>query len=243
MSAGTLPKEIIMTTDDINCVLPTHMMAVHGPRPTNEPEAKTKVTLYPVHSLILAAYCAKLPAFPPPEVADPIETPTSRIFTLPTRPLYLHSPQTFSAILEYLYLRSPDILLQRLIPLPIPMVMVHKQEQHASLAQYIGNRLSVPALFCQVSVVHGIWQNTCALGIFDDHLWGVIGFAWKLAVTSLAVATKKPGVFEAYERYERRFVVDNDTEEEESSEEEEEEEEDDNNNNDDNEWTDFLRLL
>ena len=83
--------------------------------------------------------------------------------------------------------------------------------------------------------MHGIWQNTCALGIFDDHLWGVISFAWKLAVTSLAVATKKPGVFEAYERYERRFVVDNDTEEEESSEEEEEEEEDDNNNNDDNE--------
>jgi len=237
MSAGTLPKEIVMTTDDINCVLPTHMMAVHGPRPTNDPEAKTKVTLYPVHSLVLAAYCAKLPAFPPLEVADPVENPTSRQFTLPIRPLYLHSPQTFSAILEYLYLRSPDILLQRLIPLPLPTVMIHKPEEHASLARYIGNRLSIPALFCQVSVVHGIWQNTCALGIFDDHLWGVISFAWKLAVTSLGVATKKPGVFEAYEKYERHFVMDSDTEEEESSEDDEDEgdDEDDEDGDEDDE--------
>lgn len=130
--------------------------------------------------------------------------------------------------------------------------MIHKKDQHASLARFIGTRLSIPALFCQVSVVHGIWQNTCALGIFDDLLWGVISFAWKLAVTSLAVATKKPGVFEAYEKYERHFGLDNETEEEESSEEEEDEEGDEEDEDEDeggeveedeDEWTNFLWLL
>jgi len=219
LGTGSLPKEIAMITDDMECILPTHMMAVHGPRPVNAPEARTKVTLYPVHSLILAAHCAKLPAFPPLEVADPVETPTSQQFTLPIRPLYLHSPKTFPVILEYLYLRSPDILLQRLIPLPLPTIMIEKRDQHASLARFIGTRLSIPALFFQVSLVHGIWQNTCALGIFDDVLWGAINFAWKLSVTSLAVATKKPGVFESYEKYEKQFEMEDETDAEESSEE------------------------
>ena len=67
--------------------------------------------------------------------------------------------------------------------------------------------------------MHGIWQNTCALGIFDDVLWGAINFAWKLSVTSLAVATKKPGVFESYEKYEKQFEMEDETDAEESSEE------------------------
>lgn len=41
--------------------------------------------------------------------------------------------------------------------------------------------------------LHGLWQNVCALGIFDDDLWEAIDVMWQILLTSLAVATGKPG--------------------------------------------------
>ncbi|KAJ3563871.1 hypothetical protein NP233_g8655 [Leucocoprinus birnbaumii] len=204
LSTGTLPREITIIIEDMTSILPTHMMAVHGPRPKNTPEARTKVTLYPVHSLILAAHCANLPAFPAPSGAhtNP-NTPrveaaaNAREIELPVRPLCLHSPKTFPILLEYLYLRRPEVLLRHLVPMSLPTTLVEVPEQHESVARVLGTALSVQGLVTQITIVHGIWQNACALGVFDDELWSAIDFAWKLLLMSLAVATNMPDVLES----------------------------------------------
>jgi hypothetical protein len=40
--------------------------------------------------------------------------------------------------------------------------------------------------------VHGLWQNVCALGIFDDGLWETIDFAWRILLTAIAIGTGNP---------------------------------------------------
>ncbi|KAF5345849.1 hypothetical protein D9756_011213 [Leucocoprinus leucothites] len=198
LSKGTLPREISIIVDDMTSILPTHMMAVHGPRPKNAPEARTKVMLYPVHSLILAAHCAKLPAFPVSSTdLTPQATTTTREIKLPVRPLFLHSPKTFPILLEYFYLKRPEVLLRHLVPMSLPTTLIEQTDHHESVARVLGTALSVQGLIQQITVVHGIWQNVCALGVFDDELWSVIDFAWKLLLMSLAVAANLPDVLES----------------------------------------------
>ena len=45
------------------------------------------------------------------------------------------------------------------------------------------------ALLQHALVVHGLWQNVCALGIFEDDLWDVLDAAWKVLLTGIAVST------------------------------------------------------
>lgn len=199
LSRGTLPREISIIVEDMASVLPTHMMAIHGPPPKNATDSKTKVTLFPVHSLILAAHCAKLPPFPPSntESSSSEANPPSREVELPVRPLFLHSPKTFPILLEYLYLKRTDVLLRHLIPNMLPATPMDKPEQQESFARVLGTKFSVQGLIQHMTIVHGMWQNACALGVYDDELWNVMDLAWKVLLMSLAVCTGKPETLES----------------------------------------------
>lgn len=199
LSRGTLPREITIIIEDMTSVAPTHMLAVHGPRPKDAPEgAKTQVTLFPIHSLILAVHCANLPPFPAPiNHFSTEENPTSREVVLPVRPLFLFSPRTLPFLLEYLYLKRTDALLRHIIPVILPATLIDEPDQYESFARVLGTKFSAVGLLQQITIVHGLWQNACALGVYDDDLWSVIDFAWKLLLMSLAVCTGKSETLES----------------------------------------------
>lgn len=49
-----------------------------------------------------------------------------------------------------------------------------------------------PALLYQAMAVHGLWQNVCALGIFDDELWDMMDLAWEVMLSAVAIAIGSP---------------------------------------------------
>ncbi|KAG6884344.1 hypothetical protein C0993_011978 [Termitomyces sp. T159_Od127] len=53
----------------------------------------------------------------------------------------------------------------------------------------IASGVAIPIILQHSTVVHGLWQNTCALGIFDDGLWEVIDVAWQILLAAVAVGT------------------------------------------------------
>ncbi len=199
LSKGTLPREISIIVEDMTSISPTHMMAIHGPPPKNATDSKTKITLFPVHSLILAAHCAKLPPFPlfNKETSTSSTNLPSQDIVLPVRPLFLHSPKTFPILLEYLYLKRNEVLLRHLIPIMLPASLIEEPDKHESFARVLGNKFSVQGLIQHMTIVHGRWQNACALGGFDDTLWDTMDFAWKLLLMSLAGCTGKSETLES----------------------------------------------
>lgn len=174
-SSSALPKEVPVTVRNAETkVLPTHMLAVHSS--TQPALGARKVTLFPAHSLVLAAHCANLPALPasfstPASSADSSEVQ----LTLPVLPLALPSPETFAPLSSYLYTRRADALLKTLIPL-------------ASNRQSVAD-LSSSTLLAYALKIHGVWRNACALGVHDEKLWKVLDLAWSLCVGSLGKAT------------------------------------------------------
>ncbi|KAG5643326.1 hypothetical protein DXG03_001176 [Asterophora parasitica] len=215
-ASDALPKEIDITVDDITSALPSHMVAIFGPAPrpsASVPHPKRKVTLYPVHSLYLAAHCARLPHFPPTPTESPAVTPgsTSVTYNVPVRPLCLPSPMSYPRLSQYIYTKRSDTLLASLLPtLPTPPpasllhVTVPEEEgtdsapafsKTESLADFtifahaLAQTYTPQALLQHVSVVHGLWQNVCALGIFDDALWEVIDRAWRVLLCAISVGT------------------------------------------------------
>ncbi|KZV87977.1 hypothetical protein EXIGLDRAFT_751933 [Exidia glandulosa HHB12029] len=128
---------------DSRTQLPTHMLAVHAKQPklhtsrSGQPQLKRKVTLFPVHDLVLVAHCANLPTLPPSgsqllSEPQPQEQPAAAAgaadeasetapaapisLKLPVVPLCLPSPPTFPILQSYLYTKRADSLLARLLP-------------------------------------------------------------------------------------------------------------------------------
>ena len=52
----------------------------------------------------------------------------------------------------------------------------------------LGRAYDVQALLRYAMIVNGIWRNACALGVYDDKLWGAIDFAWGSLVGGMDIA-------------------------------------------------------
>ena len=152
------------------------MLAVfeQNPGPTSTPlrRRRKKVTLYPGHSLVFASHCNNLPTLP-----GPSKTRAKRgTINLPVVPLPLPSPDTFAMLEQYMYTKRLDKLFSHILPvaptpakpnMPFPLVI----EQHAA---ELGRTYDVQTLLRYAMIVDGLWRNACALGVFDDRLWGAI---------------------------------------------------------------------
>ncbi|GLB39933.1 hypothetical protein LshimejAT787_0704430 [Lyophyllum shimeji] len=198
-----LPKELSIVVHDLTTALPSHMLAVYGPAPKNpSPTApKRKVTLYPVHSLYLAAHCARLPPFPPSLAPAPPVAPgaTSVQYTVPVRPLCLPSPATYPRLSSYLYTKRTGALLASLLPSPPPAGLLSPSASDSTTtttttatreyATLLAQTYTPQALLQHALLVHGLWQNVCALGIFDDGVWEVIDAAWRTLLAGIALGT------------------------------------------------------
>ncbi|KAF8062342.1 clampless1 Clp1 protein [Lyophyllum atratum] len=203
-TADVLPKELSIIVHDLTTALPSHMLAIYGPapKPSSSPSSrptpapKRKITLYPVHSLYLAAHCARLPAFPSTtHVPTPTVAPgaTSVEYTVPVKALCLPSPASYPRLSAFLYTKRADTLLASLLPLaPPPALLSHSQDQGAqrAYAAQLAGTYTPQALLQHALLVHGLWQNVCALGIFEDALWEVIDVAWKVLLGAIAMGTE-----------------------------------------------------
>jgi len=136
--------EVLMKAMCDEVDMPTHMLAVHS-KATTRPngsavaQGKRPVTLFPIHDIVLAAYCANLPPLPPStrQIVETRSRPSTttedeamaddssdsdsslqkaQTIKLPIVPLCIPNPPTFPILQSYLYTKRVDQLLARLLP-------------------------------------------------------------------------------------------------------------------------------
>ncbi|KAF8964763.1 hypothetical protein BDZ97DRAFT_1918722 [Flammula alnicola] len=191
-----LPKELTVLAHDMTAILPTHMLAVFGrPSPSSSGSVPSprprKVTLFPVHSLVLLAHCANLPK---PPSALPVPLTGQQEVQLPIWSLCLPSPLTYPQLSTYLYTKQIDHILKSFLPCSPPSTLMQDPSQILAFATHLSATFTIQALTKYALTVHGLWQNVCALGIFDDNLWDAMDVMWKSLLTALAIATGEPSL-------------------------------------------------
>lgn len=185
-----LPKELEIVINDMTAIPPTHMLAVFGKQLPGKPRQPRRVTLYPVHSLVFASHCATLPRFPSPlPVALPEEGEEIRKIEVPVWPLCLPSPATYPHLSTYLYNKRIDLLMKSVLPRPPPSKFEQDPSQHSAFARELAETFTVQTLVKHALMVFGVWQNACALGVFDGNLWETLDALWELLLTSIAIGT------------------------------------------------------
>ncbi|KAJ7825827.1 hypothetical protein B0H14DRAFT_3110722 [Mycena olivaceomarginata] len=159
---------------------PTHALAIglpvskSSPSPADAPQA-----VFPVHAVVLAAHCAKLPRLPP---ASPPSSRSSSI-TLPVLPLALPSPQAFAILHAYMYTHRIDAALGALLPPSPPRPPSTRHALSAHLLAAAGTSLS--ALMAHAGHVKELWQDMVALGVYDPALWAAVDLAWEVVLGAM----------------------------------------------------------
>lgn len=162
------------------------MLAVFGKAVAGKPHLPRKVTLYPAHSLVLASQCAHLPESPSP-ITPPEEG--AQKLNVPVWPLCLPSPLTYPHLSTYLYSKRLDIFVRSVLPRPPPPTYLQNPSQVSGFPRELAETFTVQTLIKHVFMIYGVWQNVCALGIFDDNLWETLDILWELLLTSIAIGT------------------------------------------------------
>lgn len=168
----------------------------------------TTVPLFPASALVMAAHCSLLP--PLPHGSRHSATRRAAV-TLPIVPLTVPSPETYTLLHAYLHTMRPDTLLASLLPslassLPqmsaasasagsnqLVYVAQFSSHQLGRLAHALagaafqrgGTQGAMSGLMGHIKVINGLWQNVCALGVFDAELWGVMDVAWEVVLAAM----------------------------------------------------------
>lgn len=219
-SGSALPKEVEVTItndgSDEAAPLPSHMLAVYSS--AAGPQRKSRVTLFPTHSLVLAAHCANLPSLPSTSASASATSSeggeTSSVqMTLPIVPMSIPSPEAFAPLSTFLYTGRADQLLSSLLPCapdrPLTPssdsqdtvedaeaemeaeedVQSRREEDIAAYAAKISRSVSSPRLLQSALLINGVWRNCCALGVHDSRLWATMDAAWAVVVSAMALGT------------------------------------------------------
>lgn len=141
--------------------------------------------MFPVHSLVLAANCAKLAPFPP-QIVPTEGVSGEREFTLPIVSIFPSSHVDFPHLLEYIYLKRPGVIFARILRLVSPAVIPPPEEQE-NLARYLAGSHPPPQLSEVLHTLTGVWDNACCLGVYDDELWDVFDIIRKVVLMAMAI--------------------------------------------------------
>lgn len=131
--AASLPSEATVRVADTRADLPTHMLAVYSSLPAanhliaanGQTQIRTRVSLLPIHAVMLAAHCAAVPPLPSSDPSRQTQMKTNRkengevVLTLPVVPLSIPSPTAFPLLSAYLYTQDSDNLLRALLGVPL----------------------------------------------------------------------------------------------------------------------------
>jgi len=188
---NTLPTDLCVMINNQSSDLPTHMLAVYSRQSSASPNPTRRVTLYPIHNIIMALHCAHLPVLPKSTATEPDSVGQ---MTLPVVPLCIPSPETFSRLSAYLYTKNASYLLSMLLPtgtLTPPSILAldtyidgDSPELQQFQAKLRATYTPYALLTCGMTI-NGVWRNVCALGIFDDQLWEVLDLAWEAIIGAL----------------------------------------------------------
>ena len=167
----------------------------------------TTVPLYPASALVMAVHCSLLPPLP----QMPRSAGRRAALTLPIVPLTVPSPETYALLHAYLHTMRPDTLLAALLPAlaaSFPQLSAASSSAGSDKLHYVaqfssehlmrlahalagtafqrgGPQGAMAGLMGHVKVVNGLWQNACALGVFDAELWGVMDLAWEVVLAAM----------------------------------------------------------
>ncbi|KAG8216131.1 hypothetical protein J3R82DRAFT_8134 [Butyriboletus roseoflavus] len=193
-TSNILPKDLTVVINDLSSDMPTHMLAVysrHVPAAT-----KRRVTLFPIHNIILATHCTNLPVLPASDVVRP-DVAGSTV-SVPVVPLCIPAPEVFPLLSTFLYTKRIDHLLASLLPCPAPHPLYRDDptsERVLTLLRQFAGKLatkhSAQALLAHAMAINGLWRNACALGINDEKLWCALDVAWEVLIIALALSTGK----------------------------------------------------
>lgn len=190
---NTIPTHLCVMINDESCDMPTHMLAIYlrPTRTSSAPPGPKRVTLYPIHRIIMALHCAHLPVLPQSDASEPDSVGQ---MVLPVVPLGLPSPETFSRLSNYLYTKDASYLLATLLPTGtltpsyILSLETYLDSDSPELQQYSSKLRATYtpcALLSYAMTVNGLWRNVCALGVFDDELWEVLDLAWEALICAI----------------------------------------------------------
>ncbi|KAI5120021.1 hypothetical protein M0805_004650 [Coniferiporia weirii] len=179
-----VPVRVAPDTDP--AYYPTHMLAVHS---SQQVSGKRKVTLFPVHALVLAAHCFRMPRLPATGAGSGApKSDVPNMIYVPLVPFAIPSPETFGIIGQYLYTGHAELLVHGLMPqwrmtdftgCVTPVQMLER------LSKHLASTCTPHELLVRLRGVHAVWQNACSLGIVDGELWGLVSSAWKGYTTTL----------------------------------------------------------
>jgi hypothetical protein len=139
------------------------MLAIFGKELDSKSRQPRRVTLYPVHSLVFASYCASLPKFPSPL---PISLPEEGIRKgeVPVWPLCLPSPATYLQLSSYLYTKRADLFMKSLLPRPPPPTLLKDLSEVSGFARELAETFTVQTLIKHALMVQlALWDTAHAL--------------------------------------------------------------------------------
>lgn len=167
---------------------PTHMLAIRSrTNATNPAGGVPSYTLYPAHSMVMAANCSALPPFPPVPPRD--ESLPNNQIKVPVWPLVLPSTATYPQLSHFLYTKNTTFLLNSFLPkTTVPANIAKDPSLLAPFAADLAETFTVQLLMKHMMYVYGLWQNTVALGIYVDSLWETIELMWKILLSAIAIA-------------------------------------------------------
>ncbi|EFI27515.1 Clp1 [Coprinopsis cinerea okayama7 len=191
----SLPKEL--ARPQFKEVPREALMAVNPELADTDPEYIRQVLESHGPHFVLAAHCSNLSPFPPAATIPSAPASSDDKVRLPVRSLCLPSPENYAPLAAYLYHKQTTTLLNAMLPSPVPHNFEIEQKHGAtvdSFATRLGRTYTFEKLLLNTMMIHGLWQNACALGIHDQLLWDTIDLAWQVMLTALAVSTGKPSL-------------------------------------------------
>ncbi|KAJ7092785.1 hypothetical protein B0H15DRAFT_832515 [Mycena belliarum] len=179
---------------------PTHVLAIAPAPAKGAPQDRDAPhAIFPVHAVVLAAHCAKLPRLPPAQPAPPARAASA---TLPLLPLALPSPQAFAILHSFLYTHRLSSALGSLLPLPpaflegLTHAAVRAALESGSARHALAAHLCAAAagnlgtLMGHAGHVKELWQDMVALGVYDSELWDALDLAWEIVLGALNLAAQ-----------------------------------------------------
>lgn len=206
-----LEDEIDIIVDADNGGLPSHMLAIHDPSDVGTEDEPKKVTMYPVHNVILASQCSNLPALPIYPKKGMKLSSTQCHQQLPVVHLGVPHPESFPVIKDFLYTHDTSGLVSYMLPL-VPSTpstceaaeialdpgtdyatkaaayREWKKDMSDRYADAIAAQLEPSVILQHLARVYSVYRNTVALGIRDERIWEYLDMCWEILIVAIARA-------------------------------------------------------
>ena len=79
--------------------------------------------------------------------------------------------------------------MRTILPRPPASTFQQDQSKVPDFAKELAETFTVRTLIKHILTVYGVWQNVCAMGVFDDNLWETLDILWELLLTSIVIGT------------------------------------------------------